>query len=76
MLSEKKVTKFYNLLSKILIINIVETPCIISYLFTGYPDQIGRNFKMVSLHNQKTYRKFKYSFGIVRNRTINIIWSI
>ena len=37
---------------------------------TGCPDQIGRNFKRTLLHNQKTCRKCKESFGIMRNRAI------
>ena len=36
--------------------------------FTGCPDKIGRNLKLRLLHNQKTFRKCKDSFGIVRNR--------
>ena len=37
---------------------------------TGCPDQIRRNFKITLLHNQKTCRKCKDSFGIMRNRAI------
>ena len=31
---------------------------------TGCPDQIGGNFKMILLHNQKTYRKCAENKGI------------
>ena len=37
------------------------------WLYTGCPDQIGRNLKITLLHNQKTCRQCKGSFGIVRN---------
>ena len=39
-------------------------------IYTGCPDQIGRNLKITLLPNQKSCRKCKVSFGIVRNRAI------
>ena len=42
--------------------------------FTGFPDQIGGNFKLILLHNQKTCRKCKDSFGIVRNWAIEYVF--
>ena len=47
----------------------IEIPSSIT-ICTGCPDQIGRNLKTTLLQNQKTYRKYKDSFGIVKNRAI------
>ena len=44
------------------------------WIYTGCPDQIGRNLKLTLLHNQKTYRQCKVSFGIVRNRTKTYVY--
>ena len=41
---------------------------------TGCPDQICHNFKMTLLHNQKTCRRCKDSFGFVRNRAVKNIF--
>ena len=41
--------------------------------YTGCPDQIGHNFKIALLNNQKTCRKCKDSFGIVRNSAIKYV---
>ena len=41
--------------------------------YTGCPDQIGRNLKISLLHNQKTNRKCKDSFRIVRNGAIKYV---
>jgi hypothetical protein len=42
--------------------------------YTGCPDQIGGNLKKALLHNQKTCRQRKGSFGIVRKRTIKYVF--
>ena len=44
--------------------------CAFSKISTGCPDQIGGNFKIKLFHNQNTCRKYKDSFGIVRNMAI------
>ena len=50
--------------------------CLVSVVSTntGCPDQIGGNFKLILLHNQKTCRKCKASFRIVRNRAIKYVF--
>ena len=50
---------------------LIKITCYIVY--TGCPDQIGRNLKITLLHNQKTCRKCKDSFGIVGNRAIKYV---
>ena len=43
--------------------------------YAGCPDQIGSKLKIILRHNQKTYRKCKASFGIVRNMATKYVFN-
>ena len=44
------------------------------YFYTGCPDQIVRSVNLILLPNQKTYRKCKDSFKIVRKRATKYVF--